>query len=52
MIQEILQAKTLSNFVFIRVASKLKDKIGSLYLSLDPRLVHRGEMPDGEGDIG
>jgi len=47
MIQEILKAK-LTDYVFIRVESKLNDKIGSLHLGLDPKLVHRGEMPVGE----
>ncbi len=48
MIQSILNAKQLTDFVFVRVPSKHNDRIGSLHLSLDPALVHQGYLPSNE----
>lgn len=47
MIQEILSAR-LVDYVFIRIESKLNDKIGSLHLSLSPKLIQTEFTPDDE----
>jgi hypothetical protein len=47
-IQDLENARDLTDYVIVRVPSKMNDRIGSLYLGLDPKLVHRGELPDDE----
>ncbi len=47
MIQEILSAR-LTDYVFIRVPSRLNDRIGSLHLSLSPKILQSEFTPDDE----